>query len=96
MRSLLISTICGLILAMGISSATFAASATRGKVIARRNCETCHLNSSTLPSFPDIARRKTNAQLAQYLGGWHPKMPDFDLSNDDIADLIDYIRSLAR
>jgi mono/diheme cytochrome c family protein len=74
----------------------------QGKTIAQRWCATCHVvaekqkqASADVPSFFDIAKRKTNGELTSFLTDPHPKMPDMNLSRQEIADITAYIRSLA-
>ena len=72
-----------------------------GEKIARRWCAACHVvaadqnrASADVPSFFDIARRKTNDDLTSFLTDPHPKMPDMSLTREEIADVAAYIRSL--
>lgn len=74
----------------------------QGEQIARRWCATCHVvaadqkrASADVPSFFDIGARKTNGDLTSFLTDPHPKMPNLNLSREQIADLTAYIRSLA-
>jgi mono/diheme cytochrome c family protein len=74
----------------------------QGEAIARRWCAACHVvspdqtrASADAATFADIARRKSNAELGDFLTDTHPKMPDMSLSRQEIADLTAYIRSLA-
>jgi mono/diheme cytochrome c family protein len=78
-----------------------AADATQGETIARRWCAPCHVVSpdqkranADVSTFADLARRKTDNQLADFLTDPHPKMPDLQLSRQQIADLVAYIRGL--
>jgi mono/diheme cytochrome c family protein len=74
----------------------------QGERIAQRWCAACHVvaenqkqASADVPSFFDIAKRKTNGDLTSFLTDPHPKMPDMSLSRQEIADITAYIRSLA-
>jgi mono/diheme cytochrome c family protein len=74
----------------------------QGETIAKRWCAACHVvaadqkqASADVPSFFDIAKRKTSADLTSFLTDPHPKMPDMSLTREEIADLTAYIRSLA-
>jgi mono/diheme cytochrome c family protein len=74
----------------------------QGERIAQRWCAACHVvaenqkrASADVPSFFDIAKRKTNGDLTSFLTDPHPKMPDMNLSRQEIADITAYIRSLA-
>jgi mono/diheme cytochrome c family protein len=82
-------------------TAASAADPAQGETIARRWCAPCHLVSSDqkqasadVAPFAEVARTKTNAQIAAFLTDPHPKMPDLQLSRQQIADLVAYIRSL--
>jgi mono/diheme cytochrome c family protein len=87
------------------SSATFAADANHGAVLARRWCSSCHVVASNqrqitgeAPPFATIARSPSfdEHRLAFFLLDPHPKMPDMGLSRTDAADLAAYIGSLAK
>ncbi|HUO55007.1 MAG TPA: c-type cytochrome [Rhodoblastus sp.] len=76
--------------------------AAHGGEIAKRWCAACHLvaanqkeASADVPSFFDIAARKTKGDLTAFLTDPHPKMPDMSLTRQEIADLTAYIESLA-
>jgi mono/diheme cytochrome c family protein len=82
-----------------------AADAERGHRIAKSWCTSCHVidkagtgtRIDTAPSFPSIAAdagRSDERRLAAWLSTSHPTMPDFSLANDEIADLVAYIRTL--
>jgi mono/diheme cytochrome c family protein len=82
--------------------ATAASDPDQGERIAQRWCAACHVvaqnqkqASADVPSFFDIAKRKTNSDLTSFLTDPHPKMPDMSLSRQEIADITAYIRSLA-
>jgi mono/diheme cytochrome c family protein len=85
-----------------VASTALAADAKHGLTIAKRWCAACHVvtseqktGSADVPSFADIARRRTNAKaLAAFLTDPHPKMPDMHLSRTEIDDIVAYIRSL--
>ena len=72
--------------AIAILSAQPAAAASdpdQGERIAQRWCAACHIvaenqkrASADVPSFFDIAKRKTNGDLTSFLTDPHPKMPD--------------------
>jgi mono/diheme cytochrome c family protein len=89
---------------LALTSPAFAAppDPTQGEQIARRWCAACHVVSADqkqanadVPSFANIAKRKTNGDLTSFLTDPHPKMPDMSLSRQEIADITAYIRSLA-
>jgi mono/diheme cytochrome c family protein len=79
-----------------------AADVAKGERIARRWCATCHIvapdqktASADVPSFADIAARKPETKrLGNFLADPHPKMPPMNLSREEIADIIAYIRTL--
>jgi mono/diheme cytochrome c family protein len=103
MKSRSIARMTGLALAALLPGSAFAApDASHGEVIATRWCATCHLvapdqtkASADVAPFVDVAKAKTDAQIADFLTDPHPKMPDMQLSRDEIADLVANIRSLA-
>ena len=83
-------------------NATQAADAAQGQRIAERWCAACHVVSGAqtrgfvaVPSFHEIARRYhlDSSRLSLFLADPHPKMPDMQLSQPEIADLVAYIRS---
>jgi mono/diheme cytochrome c family protein len=76
--------------------------AEQGEKIARRWCAACHVvaadqkqASADVPSFFDIAKRKTTGDLTSFLTDPHPKMPNMNLSRQEIGDITAYIGSLA-
>jgi cytochrome c2 len=80
-----------------------AADAEHGEIIARRWCAACHVvasdqknASADVPSFFDIAKRKSGEDLKAFLTDPHPKMPDMSLTRDEIGDLVAYIGTLRR
>lgn len=76
----------------------------RGRETAQRWCSHCHVVSDApqdvatdgAPPFPDVARNSDlNPTLLEvFLQAPHPPMPDFQLSNADIRDLVAYFESL--
>jgi len=78
--------------------------ADRGRETAQRWCSHCHVvadmpqdvGTDGAPPFPDIARDSdlTPALVEVFLQAPHPPMPDFQLSNADISDLVAYFESL--
>jgi len=76
----------------------------KGEIIAKRWCAACHLvapdqtkANSDVPSFPAIARKvKSPKALAAFLTDPHPKMPDMNLTREEIEDLVAYIGSLGK
>ncbi len=91
------------LLTLVAASPAFAASdMIEGKKIAKRWCAACHVISPEqqtqasvdVPSFCDIAQRKSGEQLKIFLIDPHPKMPDMSLTRQEIADIVAYIESL--
>jgi mono/diheme cytochrome c family protein len=95
----------GLSLGGGVAMAQ-SGDASRGEALAAAWCAQCHIidargrgrTADMAPPFPVIAGHP--ARTPDYLHGWlireHPRMPDFNLGRQDIADLIAYIRSLSQ
>jgi mono/diheme cytochrome c family protein len=77
-----------------------------GHELAQRWCSGCHLvdpviqkqGSDAVPSFQAIANMKstTAAMLAVFLSTPHARMPDWQLSRQDIANVSAYILSLRK
>jgi len=98
------------ILAMMFALGTAAAlaqtgSPTRGEALVRDNCATCHAIGRTGPSatagaipFRDLHRRYPVEQLAEALAEGistgHEAMPEFQLEEAQIEDVIAYLRTL--
>lgn len=84
--------------------AAFAADAQNGKKIALQWCSSCHLVSEdqdtaasvSLPSFFDLSKDEswTEDNLKTFLADPHPKMPNMNLANREIADIARYIDTL--
>jgi mono/diheme cytochrome c family protein len=95
-----------LLLAGGLSIAPAPASsgdAESGRVLARAWCAYCHIveegqaaASDIAPPFAQIANdpKKTNLGLEAWLAAPHPPMPNLNLSQVQIEDLISYIETL--
>jgi mono/diheme cytochrome c family protein len=78
-----------------------AADIAQGEKIARRWCAACHVvaadqtqASVAVPTFFNVAQRKSGQQLTTFLTDPHPKMPDMSLTREEIADIVGYIESL--
>lgn len=89
-------------LALANPAAAAPADPAQGEIIARRWCAPCHIvaadqkqASADVPSFFDIAKRKTDGDLTSFLTDPHPKMPNLSLSRQEIGDITAYVRSLA-
>lgn len=88
----------------GAHAPVLAADAAAGKTLALQWCSSCHLVSNdqktaadmSLPSFYDVAKDPdwTEVTLATFLADPHPKMPNMNLKNMEIANLARYITSL--
>lgn len=83
------------------------ASPTRGEALLRANCATCHAIGRTGQSattgatpFRDLHRRypveHLGEALAEGIGTGHEAMPEFQLEEPQIADVIAYLRTLER
>lgn len=95
-----------LVLAGGLLVASAPASsgdADSGRVLARSWCAYCHIveegqaqASDIAPPFAQIANdpKKTKLGLEAWLADPHPPMPNLNLSQDQIDDLIAYIETL--
>ena len=85
-----------------LCGASVRAGEVEGHAVADRWCAQCHVVSSGqttaiagVPSFADIAKRRTNAEIAGFLADPHPTMKGIGLSTAEITDVGIYIRSLA-
>jgi mono/diheme cytochrome c family protein len=102
-RFSLLATVAGLALLICGTSA-FAASAERGKQLARRLCSVCHVVRAgqnpgvpPAPAFRLIAKStQFRAKGAKLLWEAHGTMPNFALTGDEADDVAAYIGSLAR
>lgn len=92
-----------LTVAFGAAAASaLAADIHNGLKISRQWCAACHVvapeqtsASVDVPTFADIARRKTERKpLAAFLSEPHGMMPNMSLSRTEIDDIVAYIRSL--
>lgn len=86
-----------------VASAAFAGDAAEGLRLAQKWCSACHIvnggqvdASDAAPPFAQIANdpAKTPETLAIWLAAPHSPMPDLNLSQDEIDDLIAHIQSL--
>jgi cytochrome c2 len=96
-----ITSVCLLIFAAGLTDRVFAADASKGEILAKRWCSTCHVVSSDqqqgitqAPPFSAVASRPdfNEMMVAYFLLMPHPRMPDMNLSRSEAADLTAYIR----
>ena len=100
--ALLAGGLCALLWAL---PGAYAGDAETGGRLAKQWCANCHLvdsaqtsASDAAPSFVEIAKdpNKTRAGLEVWLADPHPPMPNMNLSNQEIDDLITYIQSLGQ
>jgi len=102
LRRLLLVGSCALV-TLG-STASFAADAAQGKVVAERWCASCHLvardqkspTTDQAPPFATIAGKPDFGanKLAMLLLAPHPNMPKLTLSREEVANLADYMATL--
>ncbi len=97
--------LAGAVTAVALPLAAEAADAEHGEMLANQWCATCHAvapgaknANDQVPSFVAIAKRPgvTVERLRVWLQTPHPNMPNFDLSRQNVEDLIAYLRSLAK
>jgi mono/diheme cytochrome c family protein len=96
--------ISGVALALALSAASCPAYAAgdpdQGKATADRWCTACHAvgpggrGADVAPNFSFIARSRNDAYLHTFLMRPHPPMPRFELSRQDIDDLVSYMARL--
>ncbi|MFK0278556.1 c-type cytochrome [Ensifer sp. NPDC090286] len=87
-------------------SPSIAADLARGRAIAARWCDECHVvaprqvaGSDSVPPFSQIRKseRLDEARLRFFLSApQHSRMPDLSLTRAEIADLVAYIKSQQR
>ena len=88
---------------MAAGAATAADSTDRGKEVADRICAACHIVSSAkggtdaVPTFDEIVneKRRSTSYLRGFLLMPHLTMPDFQLTVQQIDDVVAYFGSLA-
>jgi len=87
-----------------VGTALAAGEPARGRALAQTWCSSCHtternnVGKDLAPSFPSIAERGHPDQLEArtFLNAPHPPMPDFNLSRNQIDDIVAYLQSLAQ
>lgn len=75
----------------------------RGQALANIWCASCHLvdpngtGKDTAPPFPKIAKQGLPDQdeARAFITAPHPPMPNFDLTREQIDDIVAYLNSLA-
>jgi len=73
-----------------------------GRVLVQRWCTSCHVvdyeghGVDAGPALPALLGdgQRTEDELRGWLAAPHPPMPDFDLSRQEIEDIIAYLASL--
>jgi mono/diheme cytochrome c family protein len=79
------------------SQAQAAGDAAQGRATAQQWCATCHVvapggrGADVAPAFNTIARQRNDEYLRGFLSRPHPPMPRFELSRQDIDDLVAYM-----
>ena len=79
-----------------------AGDAAQGKATAERWCASCHVvapggrGADVAPNFATIAQQRDESYLRGFLTRPHPPMPRFELSRQDIDDLVAYIGTQRR
>jgi mono/diheme cytochrome c family protein len=79
------------------AEAQAAGDADQGRATAQRWCATCHVvapggrGADVAPAFKTIAQQRDDDYLRGFLSRPHPPMPRFELSRQDIDDLVAYI-----
>lgn len=71
----------------------------RGKAIFQVNCAGCHgieATGNVGPSLLEVSKRKSQSQIIeQVVSGKTPPMPMFKPSEEDMADLLDYLEKIS-
>jgi mono/diheme cytochrome c family protein len=101
MRSLAVLAVVALCLSP-VSAAVAAGDAQAGHDLARLWCSACHMversgqGPDTAPPFASVARRSPEDRgwLRAWIAAPHPPMPNFNLSRQQIDDVIAYLDSL--
>jgi mono/diheme cytochrome c family protein len=84
------------------SPVSAAGDARAGHELATLWCTSCHIvddsghGSDAAPPFSNVAGRKGNRWLRAWLAAPHPPMPNFNLSRQQIDDIVAYLGSLPR
>jgi mono/diheme cytochrome c family protein len=91
--------------ALPVAAQTRTQTLAKGRAVAEAWCANCHMvgnsaqrGNDAAPSFASIARRAPDpAALHTWLGQRHKNaMPNYDLSRDEVDNVIAYILSLQR
>jgi cytochrome c len=76
----------------------------QGRVLTRTWCTSCHvvdqegLGADAGPALPALLGdgQRTADEIRGWLAAPHPPMPDFDLTRQEIEDIVAYLESLAQ
>ncbi len=86
---------------LAVAGSAAAADVEAGLKLATHWCAACHVvsdnqtsASADVPTFANMAQRKSANDLALFLTKPHGQMPDMSLSRPEVADLVAYIVSL--
>jgi len=91
------------LIVLTLASPAWAGDAAVGHALAQRWCASCHAVepaasqvNDVAPSFDAIASTsgQNQAKLYAWVRAPHPAMPDFQLSRQNIDDIVTYIQSL--
>ena len=78
---------------------SFKGNGERGKAIFQVNCAGCHgieATGNVGPSLLEVSKRKSQSQIIeQVVSGKTPPMPMFKPSEEDMADLLDYLEKIS-
>lgn len=102
-----IGSLLFLMAALVSASSSQAQNRANGELIAKTWCAGCHIidgaspqfgRSDAIPSFPAVANMPstTAISLRVFLSTPHARMPDYNLTQQEIADVSDYILSLKK
>jgi cytochrome c len=100
-------SLCQALIALALTTSVLAASPAeqRGRIYARSHCARCHAIDRTgqspfqpAPPFRTLHQRYAietlGEALAEGIVTGHPAMPEFQLSPDQIHDLLSYLKTL--
>ncbi|HLN25743.1 MAG TPA: cytochrome c [Patescibacteria group bacterium] len=81
-----------------LATGSYAARAVDGAKLSAQWCDSCHMvrgtGSDVAPPFAVIGAKRTPDEVRAFLAKPHGGMPEIDLSNEQISDVIAYMRSL--
>jgi len=82
-----------------LAAGSDAARAVDGAKLSAKWCDSCHMvrgtGSDAAPPFAVVGAKHTPDEVRAFLAKPHGGMPSIELSNDQISDVIAYMRSLA-